>query len=244
MSGEAGQLPLDVRWRHAPTFTDFVTDGNFEAVAAIVGSATGRATPIFLHGASGSGKTHLLQAATRLAHERGRRAGYLPPDLGAESLAGYEGFELVAVDDCLTTPEARQLAIPLVRLMDALVASGGNLLMTSRADLPALADRLPADLHTRLARCSVYGLHPLSDAALLEALQRQARLRGLVLGGETGDYLIRRLPRDMHTLMAALDRLDQASLSAQHRLTTPFVQRVLGTWSGPRAPTSARTGAG
>ncbi|HEX7381790.1 MAG TPA: DnaA/Hda family protein [Nevskiaceae bacterium] len=244
MSEDTRQLPLDVRWRRAPTFTDFVTEGNFEAVAAVVGSATARAAPVFLHGASGSGKTHLLQAATRLAHDRGRRAVYLPPGIAAEALDGYAAFDVVAVDDCLAVPDSRHLAVPLVRLMDALATGGGNLLMASRTDLAALAGSIPADLHTRLARCSVYALQPLSDAALREALQRQARLRGLSLGDDTGDYLIRRLPRDMHTLMAALDRLDQASLSAQHRLTIPFVQRVLSNWHGARAPTSARTGAG
>jgi DnaA family protein len=36
------------------------------------------------------------------------------------------------------------------------------------------------------------------------------------------------LPRDMATLCDALDKLDQASLVTQRRLTVPFVRSALG----------------
>jgi DnaA family protein len=41
-------------------------------------------------------------------------------------------------------------------------------------------------------------------------------------------WLLSHLPRDPHTLIAALDRLDQASLAEQRRLTLPFAQQVVG----------------
>ena len=40
-------------------------------------------------------------------------------------------------------------------------------------------------------------------------------------------FLLNRSSRDMKTLIATLDRLDQASISAQRRLTIPFVKETL-----------------
>ncbi len=40
-------------------------------------------------------------------------------------------------------------------------------------------------------------------------------------------FLQRRLPRDMESMCAFLDELDEASLAAQRKLTVPFVRAVL-----------------
>jgi len=44
---------------------------------------------------------------------------------------------------------------------------------------------------------------------------------------ETLQWLQRRVPRDMRSLYGLLDRLDEASLAAQRRLTIPFIREVL-----------------
>jgi DnaA family protein len=47
------------------------------------------------------------------------------------------------------------------------------------------------------------------------------------LSEEAAAYLVHRLPRDLHSLFAVLDRLDEASLAAQRRLTIPFLREAL-----------------
>ena len=94
--------------------------------------------------------------------------------------------------------------------------------------LPAELPLAPLpDLRTRLAACAVFGLKPLADADLRALLQKRARRRGLELPDEVAEFLLRRLPRDVPSLLAALDTLDRNSLSAQRRLTIPFVQQAL-----------------
>ena len=44
---------------------------------------------------------------------------------------------------------------------------------------------------------------------------------------ETANFLFKRLERDMKTLFNALEKLDQASLQAQRKLTIPFVKEIL-----------------
>ena len=59
------------------------------------------------------------------------------------------------------------------------------------------------------------------------ALQLRSRWRGLELSDEVGQFLLRRTDRSSAALFALLDKLDQAALMAQRRLTVPFVKSVL-----------------
>jgi len=85
------------------------------------------------------------------------------------------------------------------------------------------------DLASRLNAGSQIELRPLRDEEQLNVMQARAAGRGLELPEETANYLWRRLRRDMGSLCAFLDRLDEASLVAQRRLTIPFVREVLET---------------
>ena len=60
------------------------------------------------------------------------------------------------------------------------------------------------------------------------ALRRPAD-QSLSLGEPVADYLLRHHSRNLHDLLATLDRLDKATLAAQRRPTLPFVRELLGT---------------
>jgi DnaA family protein len=73
----------------------------------------------------------------------------------------------------------------------------------------------------------VYQLRDLDDAGRIEALRLRAAQRGLHLPHDTGEYLLRRMPRDLPSLFELLDYLDEASLIAQRRMTIPFIRDAL-----------------
>jgi DnaA family protein len=83
------------------------------------------------------------------------------------------------------------------------------------------------DWRSRAAACVVYQLRELDDAGRIEALRLRAQQRGLHLPAETADYLLRRMPRDLASLLGLVDDLDEASLAAQRRLTIPFIRDAL-----------------
>ena len=92
------QLPLPVQLRADARFDSFWAGINGEPVAAL--RARG-ANPLWLWGAPGTGKTHLLQAACA---DAGSSAGaYFPlggdAGLPPEALAGFASRGLVCVDD-------------------------------------------------------------------------------------------------------------------------------------------------
>ncbi|MCK4588174.1 MAG: DnaA regulatory inactivator Hda, partial [Gammaproteobacteria bacterium] len=59
------------------------------------------------------------------------------------------------------------------------------------------------------------------------ALQLRAKTRGFELTEEVGLFLIRRSARDMVSLFALLDKLDEASLAQHRKLTIPFVRGLI-----------------
>jgi DnaA family protein len=102
----------------------------------------------------------------------------------------------------------------------------GRLLISSTAPPAALRFTL-ADLRSRLLAAPVHHLRELDEEGQMQALEARAARRGLQLSREAAAYLVHRLPRDMHSLCAVLDRLDEAALVAQRRLTVPFLREVL-----------------
>ena len=83
------------------------------------------------------------------------------------------------------------------------------------------------DLQSRLSWGPVLQLKELDDADKMAALQLRAKGRGFDLPDEVAQFLMRRSPRDMSSLFALLDRLDEASLVQQRKLTIPFVRNLI-----------------
>lgn len=224
------QIPLRVRLRDSSVFASYFAGRNQPAVDALVASAPGvPPTCVWLHGPHASGKTHLLQAACVQWSARGETTAYVPlRELGgdAEALTGYGELALVAVDDAELVAGNSAAERALFRLHQELDERGGHLVV-SGASPPAALDFKLRDLASRLNGGIVLTLHTLDDNEQMQALQRRAQLRGFELPEETVQYLQRRMPRDMASLSAFLDQLDEASLIAQRKLTVPFVREVL-----------------
>ena len=224
------QLLLGVRLRAVSTMASFHPGQNGGVLAALEARATTPdLSPVWIWAAPGAGRSHLLQATCGLAGARGRRAGYLP--LGEvratpQIAAGFEQLDVVCLDDFECVAGDAGWEQVLFTLYNELHERGGNLVISAGSAPLGLRVRLP-DLASRLSASVVFQLRPLSESDQGEALVGRARALGIELPDDTLQYLQRRLPRDLATLCDALDRLDGAALSAQRRLTVPFVRSVL-----------------
>lgn len=221
------QLPLGVGLRDDATFANFLAGPNAAAVAVL---ESGAEQAVYLWGGWGSGRTHLLQAACHAAAAAGGAPAYLPlseaEDLSPTMLEGLEAAPLVCLDDVQAVAGRPDWERGLFALYNQVREAGGRLVAAAEAAPGALGLSLP-DLASRFAWGPVYHLEPLSDEQKREALRRRAARRGMELGEDVANYLLRRCPRDLHSLFGLLERLDHASLAAQRRLTIPFVREVL-----------------
>jgi DnaA-homolog protein len=223
------QLALGVRLRAEAVFDSFWPGPNGEIVAALRAPS---AAPLWLWGAAGSGKTHLLQAVCAAA---GDSAAYFPlarsHALPAEALAGFERSRVLCIDDADAVAGDLAWERALFRAFNEAGELGTRLIFAAAAP-PRQPDWRLEDWRSRAAACVVYQLRELDDAGRLEALRLRAAQRGLQLPYETSEYLLKRMPRDLRSLFEVLDQLDEASLAAQRRLTIPFIRDALEKHAG------------
>lgn len=218
------QLPLALALPDHASFATFVAGANGVAVEHVASAARGRADTLWLWGARGVGKTHLLQAACRAASGAERRAMYVSVRAVAPTLlTDLENVDLLAIDDVDAVAGDPLWEQPLFVVLNEFLGRSGALLLTARVPPQQCAWRL-RDLASRAAGATVYKLAPLDDAERAEALRRHGAVRGLEIEPSVAEFLVKRAQRDMVALTALLDELDRAALSAQRRLTIPFVR--------------------
>lgn len=220
------QLPLGVRLAETARFEGFVAGPNREPLERMTGASPPRL--LWLWGRAGTGKTHLLQSACARVGAVGGTSAYL--DLRSatapEFLEGLESLDLVCLDGLEHVAADPDWNVAVFRLHTLMQDGSGRIDVSSTPPPATLAFTLP-DLRSRLLAASIHQLHELNEDELLEVLERRAMRRGLQLPRESATYLVHRLPRDTHSLCAVLDRLDEAALAAQRRLTVPFLREVL-----------------
>jgi DnaA family protein len=221
------QLTLGVGLHERAVFDSFLPGENQVALAALQDLAQRDDGAVYLHGVSGSGKSHLLQA---LCAARPGSA-YFPlrelAALGPAVLEGAASLPWLALDDLQQIAGDRAWEYALFGLYNERLQRGLRMAVAATVPATDLPLQLP-DLRSRLAALAHFALRPLDEAQQREALQRRAQARGLSLPEETLTFLQRHFARDMGRLCALLDRLDAASLAHQRRLTVPFIREVLG----------------
>ena len=224
------QIPLALRF--APDHELRAFHGKPELVKLLAELAEDTASDwLYLAGAEGSGKTHLLLAACAHARAGQHDASYLPLASLAgrvgEALAGQARAALVCIDGVEAVAGRRDDEVALFHFHNAARAAGARVLYAAVAMPAALPFALP-DLRSRLEQCTRITLEPLDETGRREVLRQRAARRGLELDEAVLDWLFRRVGRDLGSLTALLDRLDRASLSAQRRITVPFLRAQLG----------------
>lgn len=223
------QLLLDIGPVKQPTLDNFVVGRNPELLSvlrhAMAGSSSERC--IYLWGEAGSGKTHLLQACVRAVQDGQatqsiqHSAVYAQGDVPSQNMD--MGAAVVAVDDVESLDDAAQ-----IRLFDLYnqIRDRGGMLLVSGKESP-LHLKLRDDLRTRLGWGLVYQVHSLSDEEKAQALRQHAHERGFLLPPEVTQYLLRHGRRDLPSLMAVLDALDEHSLRLHRAPSVPLLKEIL-----------------
>jgi len=193
------QLALPLSAPPAPTLENFVQGANAELLERLRELAAGRCREamIYLWGAPGSGRSHLLAASARPG--------------------------VTIADDVEALDQAGQQA--LFNAINRAREDAGSVLAAGAAPPAQLA--LREDLRSRLGWGLIYEVKPLSDAERAVFLRVEAARRGLRLGDEVVAYLLTRVRRDMPSLHALLEQLDRASLEQHRPVTLPLVREAL-----------------
>ena len=226
------QIPLGLSLVSSSTLENFVCDRNEAAIDQLRNCALGDEPQLYVWGGHASGKTHLLQAACKLAADAGKDVVYLPlrelASIGPDVLQGMEAMSLLCFDDVDAIAGDDRWEHALFNIYNQ-ARSLGHHMIFSAAAAPAQSGIRLDDLVSRLGWGGVYQLQEPDDEGRLRIIQQQAQARGFAINDETGCYLLSRLPRDMQALMDFLERIDKASLEAKRKVTIPFIRDLINS---------------
>lgn len=216
------QLTLDVRPALAPTLHGFVSNTGDELIAALRRQMQAQdGSWLYLWGAPGTGRSHLLQAATSESRHGGRSSAYVRAEQGGD-LAMSAGL-LLALDDVELLDADGQAA--LFRALIQAREARGSLILAGNAPPQHLP--LREDVRTRIGQALIFEIPPLDDNAKGVLLLQHAAARGMFLDADIVEYLLRHGRRDQAWLMGVLDALDEASLSQARPITLPLLREIL-----------------
>lgn len=234
------QLLLDILPPSAPTLENFVPGPNAEAVQALRQCGPGRA--VYLWGAPGAGKTHLLQA---MAGGTGGVyfAGHTPAAALLRLATGEAPVPAcVAVDDITALAPAAQAAVFTLynRWREQQGSPHAFALLVAGPQAP-LALPVREDLRTRLGWDLIFRLEQLSDDERAHALHTRAAERGLQLSPDVMNWVLTHYDRHMGKLTALIDALDRYSLEKHRAITLPLLKDLLARSQPPSFSTTNHT---
>ena len=228
------------------TFESFVAGpGSQMAAAAARRAAEAPGTsynPLFVYGAAGVGKTHLLHAVGQLAltvrpdlHVLCRTAHQLVDDISSAVSGGtLEAFtdevmesDLILIDDAHLLAGKSRTQEELLRVWDEIVWTGTQIVLASQV-APADMQGVSEEFRARLAGGLVVDVTPPETETRVEIVRRGAEARGVKLGHGV-DAALAGLPLDgARELHAGLDRIGEVQQAERRTVKSQELSAVVG----------------
>jgi chromosomal replication initiator protein len=235
------EIPLNPDY----TFPEFVVGPSnrlaHAACRAICAQPGGLYNPLFIHGASGLGKTHLLQAACSGAARSnpGLHVVYVSCETFVNDFVrAIETGELQPFRD--SARKSDMLVVDDIQFLASRESSQEelfhtfNVLYQSRRQIVLSADSPPSEIPTledRLISRFSWGLVAQIDQPDRETrqaiLQKKARLRGCEIPAEVLDYIAERVESNIRALEGALTKLMMASQLNNRPIDLEMARAVL-----------------
>ena len=248
----APPMPAAVRDPHAPNFdlryrfeTFIVGRANEVAATAAKTLATADSVafnPLFLHGGTGRGKTHLLHAIGQTFLEQRPTARVVAMSaekfmvefiraLKDNDIIGFKGrlrsADLLLIDDVQFIAGKDSTQEEFFHTMNEIISAGRRLVITS--------DRAPQDLDgiaprilSRLSWGLVADINPADYELRLNIIDSKLiALPGIEMSRAVVEFLARRLTSSIRELEGALNRIAAYAMMTGRAIDVPFVEEVL-----------------
>lgn len=202
--------------------------------------------PLFIHGASGLGKTHLLQATVtelRRTNPRGRYVYMTCETFVNEFVKAIENgkltafrdwarqVDMLAVDDIQFLANRESSQEELFHTFNVLYQSRRQIILSADArpsEIPTLEDRLISRFNWGL----VTQIDPPNRETRHAILQKKARLRGCEVPDEVLDYIAQRVEDNIRVLEGALTKLISERQIADTPLSVETAKQALDDFQG------------
>ena len=209
--------------------------------AQMAADQPGKLTPLFVHGATGVGKTHLLEGiwgTFKKAH-RSSSAIYLSAEQFTtyflEALHGsglpsfrrkYRDVGLLIIDDVQFFAGKRATLVELLHTIDTLLREGRQLVFAADRSLASLKTLGP-ELAARLSGGMTCRIEPPEYPTRLGIVRQLAAKMGLHVPDEVQAFVASHLTTQARELSGALKRLQATSLALARPITLGLAEEAL-----------------
>lgn len=230
------QLPLSITASTSQLFSNFIVPDDAQPVEALQNYDTSPSQIFFIYGAEQTGKSHLLNA---LCIDQGNAVDYMFIDATTlyemfsqlrldegetpNILDGLEHSALICIDNIDALLQFPQWQFALFDLINRILETGNNIVLTSRLRYDDPAFTLP-DLSSRLSWGESIFLSSLSDENLLDLVKTYIEQKQISYQPAAISYLMHHMTRQPRVLKEAIDALDLFGLSQKRRLTVPLIK--------------------
>jgi chromosomal replication initiator protein len=240
-AASSASTPTRRRFARLDQFVVGETNRLAHTAAEMVAQRIGSASPLFLYGPTGCGKTHLLEGIWSAARAAPgfRRVLYLSAEqftsMFLEALQGkglpsfrhkYRKVDVLLIDDVQFFSGKRATLVELQHTLDALLREGRRLILA--------ADRSPADLRgfsneliARMTGGLICGMESPDANTRRGIVQRFAAQLDVKFSHEVLDHLSSQLQGDARQLSGALLKLEATSRAFGRPIDLPMVESAL-----------------
>ena len=220
-------LLLPVSVSEHMVFESFYPGPNLEIYQALQANVQ---KSLWISGVQSSGKTHLLQATFQRCIRLSKSSLYIPmrefDQFSPEILDDLEQLHLICIDDIEFILGNQAWERKLLDLYERIQTTDTHLVVASHDSPKGINFFLP-DLASRFSMSLIHQLEMISEIEILSAIQMHAEVRGFNLPKESVNYLLKRVERNVGSLIDIIEILDYESLSKQRKLTIPFIKNIL-----------------
>ncbi len=231
-------------FRRLASFGDFVC-GETNQIAFRSAERVARQpgdTPLFLHGPTSVGKTHLLESICTEARKNHPQLTIIYQSAEQftsaflESLRGsglpsfrrkYRGVGLLILDDLQFVVGKRATRIELLHTVDTLLREGRQLVFAAD-EPPGQLSALGPELVTRLQSGIVCSLDPPDHATRLGIVRQMSGRLGIRVPDDVQQYIASRVTSHAREISGALCRLHATSEGLRKPVTLPMAKETLG----------------
>jgi len=202
-----------------------VCPGNIAAWSAIKDLTRGQGPgSVYVFGAAGVGKTHLLVGLARCLGEKARYidlSGPRPDPLDPPTVR-----QVLALDHADVLRAGTDLYLRVWEAFNRQLYAGQRVVAAGRTT-PELLPGLDAHLSSRFNSGLLIPVRPADDGSREQILLRWTRERSLPLGAKVIHYILRRAPRNVTELQRLLTRLDETALAEGRKVSVQLAKRIL-----------------
>jgi chromosomal replication initiator protein len=195
------------------------------AAARSVELRLGQVSPLFIHGPTGGGKSHLIEGICAAVRQRSRErrvvsltaeqfTTYFIEALNGKGLPmfrrKYRDVDLLLIDDVQFFAGKKATLVELQYTIDTL-ARGGKQLVLAADRPPQELGNLGPELVARMAGGLVVGLEPADEPTRLGILRHLAVRSPVAMPADVLQWLAQKLPGDARQLQGALHRIAASS---------------------------------